>query len=93
MPPSAHGLDVASEGPSTALALHKARLLGEIGQTAYHLLLTQRFKMKVCLSSWLLEVKCRSTALNMKCMVKPLARPLDQIKFDINNSPRKGLLR
>ena len=53
MPPSAHGLDVASEGPSTALALHKARLLGEIGQTAYHFLLIQRFKMKVRLSSWL----------------------------------------
>lgn len=39
------------------------------------------------------EVKCHRTALSMKRVGKPLGRPLGQIKFDINNGPRKGLFR
>lgn len=39
------------------------------------------------------EARCHRAALSMKCPMKPLGRPLGQIKFDITDSPRKGPLR
>lgn len=85
------GLDVAP----TTLAVQRARLLGEVGQTAYHFLLNPRFKMKVSAVSapGFPEVKCHGAAMSRKCVGKPLGRPLGQIRFDINKGPGKGLLR